>query len=119
MKISTLHDLHIEELRDLYDAENQLVKALPQIAKAATNDELKSAIEEHLEQTKEHVSRLDKIFENAGESPKGKKCAAMNGLIEEGKELIEEDIEPEVLDAGIIMAAQKVEHYEIASYGSV
>jgi len=119
MKISTLHDLYIEELRDIYDAENQLVKALPQVSKAANNEELKNSIEEHLEQTKEHVNRLEKIFQNVGESPKGKKCAAMQGLLQEAKELLEEDIEPEVLDAGIIAAAQRVEHYEIAVYGTL
>ncbi len=119
MKISTLHDLYIEELRDIYDAENQIVSALPQMAKAASNEELKNAFEEHLEQTKEQIERLKKIFEGAGVPAKGKKCQGINGIIDECKELIDEDIEPEVLDAGLITAAQKVEHYEIASYGSL
>src|SRR5689334_3718706 len=101
MKIHTLNDLYIDLLRDIFDAENQLVKALPAVAKAAHNDDLRNAIEEHLEQTKEQVTRLEQIFENAGTSPKGKKCAGMAGLIDECKELIDEDIEPEVLDAGL------------------
>lgn len=117
MKINTLNDLYIDQLRDLFDAENQLVKALPTVIKTATNQELKNAVEDHLEQTKEHVSRLAKIFESADQNPKGKKCAGMAGLIDECKELIDEDIEPEVLDAGLIACAQRVEHYEIAAYG--
>ncbi|MDB6052778.1 MAG: hypothetical protein JWN25_301 [Verrucomicrobiales bacterium] len=119
MKIETLKDLYLEELKDLYSAETQLVKALPQMAKAATSDELRAAFEEHLELTREHVERLDQIFENHDESPKGKKCKAMEGLIEEAKELLEEDIAEDVLDAGLIAAAQRVEHYEIAVYGCV
>lgn len=117
MKISTLQDLYIEELRDIYDAENQITAALPEMAKAATHEELKNAFEEHLDQTKEQIERLKKIFEDAGVSPKGKKCQGIAGIIAEAKELIKEDVEPEVLDAGLIAAAQKVEHYEIASYG--
>ena len=119
MKMETLHDLYLEELRDLYSAENQLLKALPQVAKKCGSDELRSAFEEHLEQTKEHVTRLEEIFEKHDESPKGKKCKGMEGLLEEAKELMEEDIEEEVLDAGLISAAQRVEHYEIAGYGCV
>lgn len=117
MKLSTLQDLFLEELKDIYDAEQQIVKALPQMAKAAQSDELRNAFEDHLEQTKEQVSRLEQIFENLGEQPKGKKCKGMAGLIEEAKELMKEDIEPDVLDAGLIAAAQRVEHYEIAVYG--
>ena len=119
MKISTLHDLYIEELRDIYDAENQIIKVLPQLAKAATDEELRTAFEEHLEQTREQVSRLEKIFESEGVSPKGKKCQGITGIIEEAKEIIDADIEPEILDAALIGAAQRVEHYEIAAYGCV
>lgn len=119
MKLDTLKTLYVNELRDLYNAENQLVKALPKMAKAASSEELKEAFEKHLEQTKTHVERLEEVFEDLGEKPKGKTCQAMKGLIEEGSEILEEDGEESVLDAGIIVAAQKVEHYEIASYGSV
>ncbi len=119
MKINTLHDLYIEELRDIYNAETQLVKALPKIANAATADELRSAIEDHLEQTKEHVERLDQIFDSLAAASKGKKCKAMEGLIEETNELLEEDIADSVLDAAIIAACQRIEHYEIATYGTL
>ncbi len=119
MKLKTLRDLLVEELKDLYSAENQLVKALPKMAKAATNPDLKAGFLEHLEQTRGHVARLERACEQLGVTPKGKKCAAMEGLIEEGKELLQEDAAPSVLDAGLIAAAQKVEHYEIASYGTV
>jgi ferritin-like metal-binding protein YciE len=119
MKLDTLEKLFINELRDLYSAENQLVKALPKMAKGASSPELKDAFEKHLEQTKGHVARLEQLFEQLNESPKGKTCHGMKGLIEEGSEILEEDGEDSVLDAGIIVAAQKVEHYEIASYGSV
>jgi ferritin-like metal-binding protein YciE len=119
MKLNTLQDLYIDELRDLYNAENQLLKALPKMAKGASSPELKQAIEEHLEQTKGHVDRLDQIFGRMDESPKGKTCYAMKGLVEEGSEILGEDGEDSVLDAAIIAAAQKVEHYEIASYGTV
>jgi len=119
MKLESLHDLFVNELRDLYSAENQLVKALPKMAKAAGSAELRSGFEEHLEQTRHHVERLEQIFEQLEAKPKGKKCAAMEGLIEEGKELLSEDAEESVMDAGLIAAAQKVEHYEIASYGTV
>jgi ferritin-like metal-binding protein YciE len=114
-----LRELYIDELKDLYNAENQLVKALPKMAKAANSDELRNGFEEHLEQTKGHVQRLEQIFEMLGESPKGKKCKGMEGLIEEGSEMIEEDFEGSVRDAGLIGAAQRVEHYEIAGYGTV
>ncbi len=118
-KITTLEDLYLEAIRDLYNAEGQLVKALPKMAKAATAERLTEAFENHLAQTEEHVARLEKVFTSLGVVVRGKKCVAMEGLIEEGKELIESEIEPNVLDAGLIAAAQKVEHYEIASYGTV
>jgi ferritin-like metal-binding protein YciE len=119
MKLDTLQKLYTDELRDLYNAESQLVKALPKMAKAASSDDLKDAFEKHLEQTKGHVERLEQVFEELGEKPKGKTCRAMKGLIEEGSEILKEDGEDSVIDAGIIVAAQKVEHYEIAGYGSV
>ena len=119
MKLDTLEKLYISELRDLYSAENQLLKALPKMAKGATSPELKEAFETHLKQTKGHVERLEELFEQLDESPKGKTCHAMKGLIEEGSEILKEEGENSVLDAGMIVAAQKVEHYEIASYGSV
>src|SRR2546423_2872081 len=119
MKLDTLEKLYISELRDLYSAENQLLKALPKMAKGASSPELKEAFEMHLEQTKGHIERLEQLFEQLDESPKGKTCHGMKGLVEEGSEVLQEDGEDSVLDAGIIVAAQKVEHYEIASYGSV
>lgn len=119
MKKNSLRHLYLEELKDLYNAENQLVKALPKMARAATSEELRAGFEEHLEQTKGHVSRLEEIFEAMEESPKGKKCKGMEGLITEGSEMIGEDPGDEELDAGLISAAQRVEHYEIAGYGSV
>jgi ferritin-like metal-binding protein YciE len=114
-----LKKLYIDELKDLYNAENQLVKALPKMAKAASSDELRQGFEDHLEQTKGHVQRLERIFQGMGESPKGKKCKGMEGLIEEGSEAMEEGYEGSVLDAALIGAAQRVEHYEIAGYGTV
>ena len=119
MKLDTLKKLYVEELRDIYNAEQQLVKALPKMAKGASSDELREAIETHLDETKGQVERLEQIFEELGESPKGKTCQAMKGLVEEGSEILEEKGEDSVLDAGIIAAAQKVEHYEIASYGTL
>jgi len=119
MKLDTLKKLYVEELRDIYNAENQLIKALPKMAKGASSAELKQAFEDHLEQTKEHVERLDEIFGRLGEKPNGKTCKAMKGLIEEGSEMLEEDGEESVIDAGLIGAAQRVEHYEIAAYGTV
>ncbi len=113
-----LKELYIDELKDLYSAENQLVKALPKMAKAATSDDLRAGFEEHLEQTKGHVQRLETIFQQLGTSPKGKKCKGMEGLIEEGSEAIEEH-DGAVLDAALIGAAQRVEHYEMAGYGTV
>jgi ferritin-like metal-binding protein YciE len=116
MKLQTLHDLYVAELRDLYSAENQILKALPRMAKKASSPDLKRAFEEHLEQTQGHVERLEEVFEKLDVKPRGKKCKAMEGLIEEGKEVMEEAGE-DVLDAALIAAAQKVEHYEMASYG--
>ena len=117
MKLESLQELYVEELKDLYSAENQILKALPQMVKGAASPQLKAGFEEHLVQTREHVSRLEQIFEGLGKSPKGKHCKGMEGVLEEGKELLKEDAEPEVMDAGLIAAAQHVEHYEIAGYG--
>jgi ferritin-like metal-binding protein YciE len=119
MKLESLEDLFVDELKDLYSAENQLIKALPKMAKAASSDELRSAFQEHLEQTKEHVNRLEKVFKELNCSPKGKKCRAMEGLIEEGSERLDGDSDGAVKDAALIAAAQRVEHYEIAGYGCV
>jgi ferritin-like metal-binding protein YciE len=119
MKENRLKHLYVQELKDLYSAENQLIKALPKMAKASTADELSTAFEKHLEQTKEHAARLERIFKALGENPKGKHCKGMEGLIEEGSEMIEEVSEPEERDAGLISAAQRVEHYEMAGYGCV
>ena len=113
-----LRELYIDELKDLYSAENQMVKALPKMAKAASSDELREAFQDHLEQTKGHVERLETIFAALDESPKGKKCAGMEGLVKEGAENIAE-YDEEVLDAALIGAAQRVEHYEMAGYGTV
>jgi ferritin-like metal-binding protein YciE len=118
MSLKTLDDLFVEELKDLHSAESQLVKALPKMAKAATSDKLREGFEMHLEQTKVHVQRVDQILGKLGKSPRGHKCKAMEGLIEEGKEMMEEEGAPEVMDAGLIAAAQRVEHYEIAAYGT-
>ena len=119
MKLESLEKLYVEELRDIYNAENQLLKALPKMARAAAAPELKQAFEDHLEQTKEHVERLEEIFEKLDQKPSGKTCQAMKGLIEEGSEIMDQEGEEHVLDAGLIAAAQKVEHYEMASYGTV
>src|SRR5262245_11134891 len=116
---SNLRDLLELELQDIYSAETQLVKALPKMAKAATNQNLRSGIEQHLTETKGHVSRLEQICEELNISLKGNKCEAMKGLIDEGKEVIDLDAEDEARDAGLIAAAQKVEHYEIAAYGTL
>lgn len=116
-----LSDLYKEELKDLYSAESQLVAALPKMAKAASSPDLKKAFESHLEETKVQIQRLEQVFEEIEGSPRGKKCKAMEGLVEEGAELIKEkaDFEPAVLDAALIGAAQRIEHYEIAAYGTV
>jgi ferritin-like metal-binding protein YciE len=118
MKLDTLEKLYVDELRDIYNAENQLLKALPKMAKGSSSPDLKSGFEKHLRQTESHVERLKQIFAELDESPKGKTCHGMKGLIEEGSEILKEDGEESVLDAGIIVAAQKVEHYEMAAYGS-
>ena len=118
-KMTSLDELYVDVLKDLYSAENQLVKALPKMAKAAESADLRKAFEEHLKQTKNHAERIERIFSERGNgSPRGKKCAGMEGLIEEGKEIMQENMEAQVMDAGLIAAAQKVEHYEIASYGT-
>jgi ferritin-like metal-binding protein YciE len=119
MQLSSLHDLFVAELKDLYSAESQLVKALPKMAKAASSKALKNGFEKHLKQTEMHVQRLQQISEDLGISVRGKKCKAMEGLIHEGAEIIKEDADPDVKDAALIAAAQKVEHYEIAGYGCV
>src|SRR5688572_22433946 len=118
MEMNDLQDLFVEELKDLYSAEKQLLKALPRVAKAAENPQLKTAIQNHVKETEVHVERLEQIFEKLGASGRGKKCKGMEGLIEENKELLEEDADPDVLDAGLIVGSQKIEHYEIAGYGS-
>src|SRR2546421_6958206 len=118
MSMDSLKDLYIDELKDLYNAENQLLKALPRMAKKAASPDLRAALEQHLGQTEGQVNRLERIFKKLGEKPTGKTCKAMKGLVEEGKEIIEEDGDESVLDAALIGAAQKVEHYEIASYGT-
>ena len=119
MKIDSLDILLEEELKDIYSAEKQLLKALPKMAKKASSEELRAALEEHLTVTEGQVARLEDVFEALGKTAKAKTCKAMQGLIEEATELMEEDADDAVLDAGIIAAAQKVEHYEIASYGTV
>lgn len=119
MELETLKDLYIDELKDLYSAERQLIKALPKMAKAANDQNLQQAFRTHLKETTQHAARLEQICEELGVSPRGKKCVGMEGLIEEGNELIKEDPDPDVLDAGLIAKAQHVEHYEIAGYGTV
>jgi ferritin-like metal-binding protein YciE len=120
MKENRLRELYVEQLRDLYSAETQLVKALPKMAEAATSEELRTGFEQHLSQTQEHVRRLETIFENLSEKPTGEKCKGMEGLIKEGSEVIEnEEFDGEIKDAALIAAAQRVEHYEIAGYGTV
>jgi ferritin-like metal-binding protein YciE len=117
MELETLKDLYIHELKDLYSAENQIIKALPKMAKAATNEELIAGFEAHLEQTEKHAERLEQILESHGETTRGPKCKGMAGLIAEGDEMLKEDAEDDVKDAGLIAAAQRVEHYEMAGYG--
>ena len=119
MTENSLKQLYVDELKDLYSAETQLTKALPKMAKAASSEELQQGFEEHLEQTKGHVERLQKIFGMLDEKPTGKKCQGMEGLIKEGAETMEEDFEDAVMDSALISAAQRVEHYEIAGYGTV
>jgi ferritin-like metal-binding protein YciE len=119
MSQNSLKELYVEELKDLFSAENQLTKALPKMAKAASSDELRQGFEEHLEQTRGHVERLQQIFQQLGEKATGKKCLGMEGLVKEGSEVMGEDFEDAMMDAALISAAQRVEHYEIAGYGSV
>lgn len=118
MELETLKDLYIHELKDLYSAENQIIKALPKMAKAATSAKLVSGFKKHLEETKEHAVRLEKILKSHDESTRGPKCKGMEGVIKEGDEMIKEDAEDDVRDAGLISAAQRVEHYEMAGYGT-
>ena len=118
MEMETLQDLYVEELKDLWSAETQLLKALPRMAKAATHPKLKRAFMKHEKQTRQHVKRLERICKGLDVSPRGKKCVGMEGLIKEGKELIGEKPDKDVLDAGLITAAQHVEHYEMAGYGT-
>lgn len=117
--LKSIDDLFLHELKDLYHAEKQLLKALPNVAKKATSNDLKAALEEHLEETEEQVQRLEQVFELLGQKPAAEKCEAMAGLIEESEALMAENAESDVMDAGIICSAQKVEHYEIAGYGSL
>ncbi len=118
MELETLKDLYIHELKDLYSAEKQITKGLPKMAKAATNPKLADGFKKHLEETKEHVTRLEQILQSHDESTRGPKCKGMEGVLKEGQEMIEEDAEDEVRDAGLITAAQRVEHYEMAGYGT-
>jgi ferritin-like metal-binding protein YciE len=117
MKLNSLQDLFVEQMRDLFDAEKQLIKALPKMAKASTSEDLKAAFENHLDETRDHVARLEQVFTLLGLKLKGKACTAMEGLIAEGKEMIDEKGDDMVKDAGLIACAQRVEHYEIAGYG--
>lgn len=118
MELNTLKDLYFRELKDLFSAEQQLVKALPKMAKAAANKELAAGFQQHLEQTKEHAQRLHQILSSRQQSTRGPKCKGMEGIVAEGAEMIEEEADDEVKDAGLIAAAQRVEHYEIAGYGT-
>jgi ferritin-like metal-binding protein YciE len=119
MSHNNLKSLYVDELRDLYNSEQQLIKALPKMAKAANSDELRKGFEEHLEQTRGHATRLEKILSTLGEPVKGKKCKGMAGIVSEGGEMMSEDFEGALMDAALISAAQRVEHYEIAAYGAV
>ena len=118
MKMKTLEEVLADELKDIYSAENQLIKALPKMAKAADSDDLRTAFEKHLEQTRQHARRIEQICNDLNIKARGKKCVGMQGLIEEGKKVLSEDSEPEALEAALIGAAQRVEHYEIAAYGT-
>ena len=119
MKLESLKDLYLEQLKDLYSAETQLVEALPKMAEAASSTDLRKAFTDHLRQTSEHVRRLERIFQELQESPKGHTCEGMKGLVKEGEQMIKMEGDSSVLDAGLIAAAQRVEHYEIAGYGTV
>ena len=118
MKLNSLNELYIDNLKDIYSAETQITKALPRMAKKANSQDLKAAFEDHLQQTHGQIERLDQIFQMMERNSRGKKCLGMEGLLEEGKEIMSEDLEPDVLDAALIAAAQKVEHYEISAYGT-
>ena len=117
--MESLEQLYIDQLKDMYNAEKQLLKALPKMSRAATTQQLRQAFDEHLEQTRGQVDRLDRVFKESGRTPIGKKCEGMTGIIEEGNEMLEANAEGEVKDAALIAAAQKVEHYEIATYGTL
>jgi len=121
VKANSLRELYVEQLKDLYDAEHQLIKALPKLAEASSSDKLRNAFEEHLDKTKQHAQRIEQIFEGMGQKAKTQKCKGMEGLVKEGSEILkeEDDIDGEVKDAALIAAAQRVEHYEIAGYGTV
>ncbi|HEY0416605.1 MAG TPA: ferritin-like domain-containing protein [Gaiellaceae bacterium] len=119
MQLQNLNDLFVEQLQDLYSAENQLVEALPKMASASSHEELRDAFEQHLAETREHVQRLEQIFSELGVAPGGETCKGMQGLIKEGEEVLKMQGEPTVIDAALIAAAQRVEHYEIAGYGTV
>ena len=119
MTIKTMQDLFVQEPRDIYHAEKQILKALPKMAKSATSEELRTAFETHLEETRGQVERLEQVFETLDLAKRSKRCEAMEGLIEEGREVLDEVEKGDVLDAGMIVAAQKIEHYEIAGYGSL
>ncbi len=118
MKVTNLEELFIEELKDIYSAETQLTEALPKMAEAAVSPQLKKGFQNHLEQTKKQIARIEEIFADKEYSPRGKKCIGMEGLIKEGEEIIKSDIDKSVLDAALIAAAQRVEHYEISAYGT-
>jgi ferritin-like metal-binding protein YciE len=119
MELNTLRDLYIAELKDLYDAEHRIIKALPKMAEAANSPDLRNAFEVHLEQTRGHVTRLEQVFQQLDETPKGNKCKGIVGIIDEGEDMMDEDASPAVADAALIASAQRVEHYEIAAYGTV
>jgi ferritin-like metal-binding protein YciE len=118
-EVGTLHDAFIDELRDTYDAERQLLKALPKLAKASTSTKLRDAFESHLEETRGHVDRLEQVFEGLGEKVRGKHCDGIAGIIEEGKSIMQEDFDETAMDACLIAAGQRAEHYEIAAYGTL
>jgi ferritin-like metal-binding protein YciE len=119
MDMTSLRDLYVNELRDMLNAENQILKALPKMAKKASSPQLSQAFEQHLEQTRQHVQRLNRIFESMGQTPRSRKCKGIEGIIEEGKDFMDQADNEQVQDAGLIAAAQRVEHYEIAVYGTL
>lgn len=118
MRMESLRDLFVEQLKDIYSAETQVTKALPKMAKTASSSDLQDAFRQHLDQTQNQIKRLDQIFQTLGKNPKGKKCKGMEGLLAEGEEMMSEDADSDVMDAGLIAAAQRVEHYEISAYGT-